>query len=70
MYSPMIESLIEQFCQFPGIGRKSAERMAFYVLDMMSESDCELFAKTVTEADSTSRMTSITTAYFFIGYTS
>ena len=49
MYSPMIESLIEQFCQFPGIGRKSAERMAFYVLDIMSDADCELFAKTVTE---------------------
>ena len=24
MYSPMIEGLIEQFAQFPGIGRKSA----------------------------------------------
>lgn len=49
MYSPKIESLIEQFCQFPGIGRKSGERMAFYVLDMMSEQDAELFAKVVLE---------------------
>ena len=49
MYSPMIEGLIEQFAQFPGIGRKSAERMAFYVLDMMTEADCENFSKAVLE---------------------
>lgn len=49
MYSPMIESLIEQFAQFPGIGRKSAERMAFYVLDLMTESDCQHFADVVLE---------------------
>ena len=49
MYSPMIESLIEQFAQFPGIGRKSAERMAFYVLDLMSEADCQHFADVVLE---------------------
>ena len=49
MYSPMIESLIEQFAQFPGIGRKSAERMAFYVLDLMSEADCQHFANVIME---------------------
>lgn len=47
MYSPIIEGLIEQFAQFPGVGRKSAERMAFFVLDMMSEKDAENFAETV-----------------------
>lgn len=47
MYSPKIESLIEQFAQFPGVGRKSAERMAFYVLDLMSEADCQHFADVV-----------------------
>lgn len=50
MYSPMIESLIEQFAQFPGIGRKSAERMAFYVLDIMSESDANMLAEVITLA--------------------
>ena len=49
MYSPIIEGLIEQFAQFPGIGRKSAERMAFYVLDLMSEADCKHFADVVLE---------------------
>ena len=47
MYSPIIEGLIEQFAQFPGVGRKSAERMAFFVLDMMSDADAESFAETV-----------------------
>ena len=47
MYSPIIEGLIEQFAQFPGVGRKSAERMAFFVLDIMSEADAESFAETV-----------------------
>lgn len=50
MYSPMIESLIEQFAQFPGIGRKSAERMAFYVLDIMSEADVNMLAEVITLA--------------------
>ena len=50
MYSPMIESLIEQFAQVPGIGRKSAERMAFYVLDIMSEADANMLAEVITLA--------------------
>ena len=47
MYSPMIESLIEQFAQFPGIGRKSAERIAFYILDMMSEGEANQLADVI-----------------------
>ncbi len=50
MYSPTIEELIEQFAQFPGIGRKSAERIAFYILDIMSEQDAENMAKTIASA--------------------
>lgn len=50
MYSPTIESLIEQFAQLPGIGRKSAERIAFYVLDIMSEADAEKMARIISEA--------------------
>lgn len=47
MYSPGIESLIEQFAQLPGIGRKSAERIAFYILDIMSEQDAATMAQTI-----------------------
>ena len=47
MYSPTIESLIEQFAQFPGVGRKSAERMAFYVLDVMTDEDAKKMAEII-----------------------
>lgn len=50
MYSPTIESLIEQFAQLPGIGRKSAERIAFYILDNMTLSDAELMSSTISLA--------------------
>ena len=39
MFPPLIESLIEGYAQLPGIGRKSAERIAFYILDNMSKDD-------------------------------
>lgn len=39
MFPPLIESLIEGYAQLPGIGRKSAERIAFYILDNMSNDD-------------------------------
>ena len=47
MYSPTIESLIEQFAQLPGIGRKSAERIAFYILNNMPDSDAENMAQVI-----------------------
>ena len=36
MHTPAIENLIEKFEQLPGIGRKSAERIAFHILEKMS----------------------------------
>ena len=36
-YIPPLEMLIEAFRRLPGVGRKSAERMAFGVLDMSAE---------------------------------
>ncbi len=50
MFPPLIESLIESFAQMPGIGRKSAERIAFYVLDNMSKNDVEHMIKSISEA--------------------
>ena len=32
VYPPSLGRLIEQFCKFPGIGKKSAERLALYAL--------------------------------------
>lgn len=36
-YSAPIESLIEAFGKLPGVGRKTAQRLAFHVLDMQEE---------------------------------
>lgn len=52
MHSVTIEKLIESFAQLPGIGRKSAERIAFYVLDSMDKEDTEKMAKSILEAKS------------------
>lgn len=41
MHTPSIELLIEQFAQLPGIGRKSAERIAFHILGNMSREDVD-----------------------------
>ncbi len=50
MYSPTIEELIEQFAQLPGIGRKSAERIAFYILDIMKQEDAQRMANVISTA--------------------
>lgn len=46
---PALESLVEHFNRLPGIGAKSAQRLAFYVLDLPSE-DAESFAQAILEA--------------------
>lgn len=50
MFPPLIESLIESFAQMPGIGRKSAERISFHILDNMSKSDVEHMVKSIMNA--------------------
>ena len=44
-----LSRLIEQFERMPGIGHKSAQRMAFYVLDM-TDNDAKQFAQAITDA--------------------
>jgi len=46
---PPLDSLIEQFERLPGIGKKSAQRLAFYVLSLPEE-QVNRFAKCLTEA--------------------
>lgn len=50
MHAAPIERLIEKFEQMPGVGRKSAERMAFYVIDRMSEDKARDMANAIVEA--------------------
>jgi recombination protein RecR len=48
-FTPPLARLIEQFQRFPGIGPKSAQRMAYFVLNMSSEDVCQ-FAEALVEA--------------------
>lgn len=50
MHATAIENLIEKFEGLPGIGRKSAERIAFYILERMSKDDAKSMADCITEA--------------------
>ena len=36
-FPPALEALVEQFARLPGIGRKSAQRLAFYMLNQPEE---------------------------------
>lgn len=48
-FTPPLARLIEQFQKLPGVGPKSAQRMAFFVLSMNKESVKE-FADSIVEA--------------------
>ena len=44
-----LEKLVEQFAKLPGIGGKSAQRLAFYVLDLSME-EAQEFADAIVDA--------------------
>ena len=48
-FTPPVERLIEEFAKLPGIGQKTAQRLAFHVLDLPKE-DAERFADAIREA--------------------
>lgn len=48
-FTPPLARLIEEFQKFPGVGPKSAQRMAFYVLNMSTE-DVARLAGTLVDA--------------------
>ena len=45
-----LENLIDRFAALPGIGRKSAQRLAFHVLSLPDE-EALGFADAITEAE-------------------
>ena len=51
-FAPPVEKLIEQFERLPGIGYKTAQRLAFFVLDL-SKDQAEEFAKAILDAKQT-----------------
>ena len=48
-FPPALEALVEQFARLPGVGTKSAQRLAFYVLSL-TEDEAANFARAITEA--------------------
>ena len=44
-----LEALVEQFARLPGIGGKSAQRLAFHILSLPEE-DARAFAQAVLDA--------------------
>ena len=44
-----LETLIDKFASLPGVGRKSAQRLAFYVLDL-PEADAQAFSDAIMRA--------------------
>jgi recombination protein RecR len=48
-FPPALERLAEQFARLPGIGNKSAQRLAFFVLSL-SEEEAAAFADAITDA--------------------
>jgi len=47
-----LEALIDQFARLPGVGRKSAQRLAFYVMDL-PEAEATAFAQAILAARQT-----------------
>jgi len=48
-FPPALEKLVEQFAKLPGVGRKSAQRLAFFVLSLSSE-EANTFAQAILDA--------------------
>lgn len=44
-----LDNLINQFAKIPGVGRKSAQRMAFYILNLPMD-DAQLFSNAIIDA--------------------
>ncbi len=53
-FPPALENLVEHFAKLPGVGRKSAQRLAFHVLTL-SEEEAGAFAQAILDAKSTIR---------------
>lgn len=51
-FAPSVETLIDEFAKLPGIGRKTAQRLAFYVLNLPKQ-DADRLAQAITDAKQT-----------------
>jgi recombination protein RecR len=51
-FPPALEKLVEQFARLPGIGKKTAQRLAFFVLSLPEE-EVKTFAQAILDAKET-----------------
>lgn len=51
-FAPSVETLIDEFAKLPGIGRKTAQRLAFHVLNLPKE-QAQSLAQAITAAKQT-----------------
>ena len=49
LYAKSVDRLIEEFSKLPGVGRKTAQRLAFHVINM-NMNDVEALSKAIVEA--------------------
>jgi len=49
-YPKQVTKLIESFAKLPGIGQKTAERLAFFVISDMKETDATQFARALLDS--------------------
>ncbi len=60
--TPTLERLINSFASLPGIGRKSASRLAYHILDM-SDDAARAFAESIIAAKSSVKLCPVCQAY-------
>lgn len=53
-FPPSLETLVDKFASLPGIGKKSAQRLAFHIL-ALPEGEAESFAQAILDAKSSVR---------------
>lgn len=53
-FPPSLENLVDQFASLPGIGKKSAQRLAFHILSL-PEANAQAFAAAILEAKASVR---------------
>ncbi len=62
MYAPPIANLIEMFAKMPGIGRKSAARLAFHVMSL-SDKELEAMVSAICDVKENIKLCSICQCY-------
>lgn len=60
--TPSLEKLVNSFASLPGIGRKSAARLAYRIIEM-SESDVRAFAESIIDAKNSVHLCSVCQSY-------